>query len=705
MKIERNYDFRHRMDIVHHPETRDPMAVPQAGEVIIDETWCIVAPAGADCRITNTAADLQDYFRVAMQISLTIQNAPRSKSIELTIDDTLEKPLSYRLKVEKDKITIAGKDPRGVRFGGVGLEDELNFREAPFIAEQDVVHERLITPRMVHSGWGIDEFPDSHLNAMLHAGLDTAVVFTKGVDQTNVGYLDINDVIQRAKKYGLDTMLYGYLPGYKHPDDPDAQEFFESVYSNIFNHYPDALGIMLVGESGEFPSKDPATTGKRYRESVKDGIPDPRPSPGWWPCSDYPKWISRVRDAVHKAAPNAMVVFNTYNWFWADEEKRKEFLSNFPEDVYVQITYDIGKRYKREGIPSVVMDYSLFADEPGNYFITESRNAHSFGIKPFSTTNCAGATWDFGDIPYLPTPQRWITRFKCLDQARRDWDVSRYYDNHHYGWWQSVVTDLGKGYFQTPQADPDALLEKIAVRYFGKEAAPRMLEAWAKWSEAMGHYTPGNEDQYGPFRVGPSYPLIFQPNITRTMGNKEIQFPTAPHAHFGHRIIKTFYQPYENINQLPAALRYPNELKGVVEFLRLWDEGIALYEKALDAAPADRKESLERELNLGRFIRTALQSCYNAKKWWCLNRDLQNIFSADEGLMILDEIEALAKEEIKNAESAIPLVEADSRLGWEPSMEYVGDVWHLNWKIRQVNSALLEIADYRKILSLTGEEN
>ena len=73
--------------------------------------------------------------------------------------------------------------------------------------------------------------------------------------------------------------------------------------------------------------------------------------------------------------------------------------------------------------------------------------------------------------------------------------------------------------------------------------------------------------------------------------------------------------------------------------------------------------------------------------------------------MILDEIEALAKEEIKNAESAIPLVEADSRLGWEPSMEYVGDVWHLNWKIRQVNSALLEIADYRKILSLTGEEN
>ena len=248
------------------------------------------------------------------------------------------------------------------------------------------------------------------------------------------------------------------------------------------------------------------------------------------------------------------------------------------------------------------------------------------------------------------------------------------------------------------------MLKLLAERRAGS-GAKDLLDAWQKWSDAFDYLPATNEDQYGPLRVGAAYPLIFQPNITRTMAAKQIEFPSDPKAHFGGRIVKTFYQPYENINQLPAALRYPNELKGVVEFLRLWDEGIALYEKALAAAPADRKEYLERELNLGRFIRTALQSCYNAKKWWCLNRDLQNIFSADEGLMILDEIEALAKEEIKNAESAIPLVEADSRLGWEPSMEYVGDVWHLNWKIRQVNSALLEIADYRKILSLTGEEN
>jgi hypothetical protein len=32
--------------------------------------------------------------------------------------------------------------------------------------------------------------------------------------------------------------------------------------------------------------------------------------------------------------------------------------------------------------------------------------------------------------------------------------------------------------------------------------------------------------------------------------------------------------------------------------------------------------------------------------------------------------------------------EADSRLGWEPSMEYMTDPDHLSWKIRQVKRTI-----------------
>jgi hypothetical protein len=48
------------------------------------------------------------------------------------------------------------------------------------------------------------------------------------------------------------------------------------------------------------------------------------------------------------------------------------------------------------------------------------------------------------------------------------------------------------------------------------------------------------------------------------------------------------------------------------------------------------------------------------------------------------QIEKIALEEVENARDTIPLVKADSRLGWEPCMEYLGDAEHIQWKIKQV---------------------
>ena len=72
--------------------------------------------------------------------------------------------------------------------------------------------------------------------------------------------------------------------------------------------------------------------------------------------------------------------------------------------------------------------------------------------------------------------------------------------------------------------------------------------------------------------------------------------------------------------------------------------------------------------------------------------------------VISAEGERILKSERENVERALPLVQMDSRLGWEPSMEYVCDKWHLEWKIRQVtDGALREIAAYRKMLNLHKE--
>ncbi|MBR7104234.1 MAG: hypothetical protein IKC65_04765 [Lentisphaeria bacterium] len=705
LQKERNFDFRNRIDVVHLAGMNDSAQPCQADEAAIDGSWRIVVPAGADEAIVETGKDLADYFAVSQGIFVHVENAAASKKIVLDLDPSLDLPKgAFELDVTDDVITLSASGTGGIRRGGVYLEDAMSLRGAPVLKKGKLRKEKLISPRIVHSGWGIELFPDSHLNAIMHAGFDAIAVFCKGSNRTNVGTLDFNDLVIRARKYDVEVYLYAYLPSFKHPDDADAVEFFENVYTRLLEKHPGVAGVMLVGESAEFPSKDPATTGKRYQESVIDGIPDTRPAPGWWPCTDYPAFLARIRDAVRKAIPDARIIFNTYNWGWTELDVREKFLKNLPEGITVQVTYDIFSKLNILGQARRVMDYSITAAKPGYYFASECETAAKYNIPLLSTANTAGATWDIGVIPYVPVPQRWIVRFKELDRFRRECNLSAFYDCHHYGWYPSVITELGKAYFNSPQCDLDKELEKIAVRRAGAGAAD-LLAAWQKWSDAFDYLPATNEDQYGPLRVGASYPLIFQPNITRTLGQKEIAFPADPNAHFGGRIIKTFYHPFENINQLPASLRYPKELEGLLIFLKLWDEGLALYEKALEAAPAAFSELLERELNLGRFIRTALQTCYNTKKWYCLNLKLQTITAAEEGLALLEEIEALAHEEIRNAEETMEYVELDSRLGWEPSMEYVGDKWHLEWKIRQVNSALREIGDYRRMLSLTGNEN
>lgn len=52
--------------------------------------------------------------------------------------------------------------------------------------------------------------------------------------------------------------------------------------------------------------------------------------------------------------------------------------------------------------------------------------------------------------------------------------------------------------------------------------------------------------------------------------------------------------------------------------------------------------------------------------------------------------------EIENAEKAIEFTERDSRLGWEPSMEYMADSERIKWKIKHAEYVInSEIAAQR----------
>ena len=78
--------------------------------------------------------------------------------------------------------------------------------------------------------------------------------------------------------------------------------------------------------------------------------------------------------------------------------------------------------------------------------------------------------------------------------------------------------------YWTESPAEDKVLELIAERDFGKQNVEKVTKAWRLWSEGIRCYISTNEDQYGPFRIGPSYPLVFRSGVT---------IPSIPYAMFG----------------------------------------------------------------------------------------------------------------------------------------------------------------------------
>ncbi len=714
---EKNFEFRRHLEKVHIPHRRDNTVLRKENEVEITDGWMIAVEENCSAVILNVAKDLQDYLLVSMNVSVLLkrkadltEDMTQGKHVIVLIEkaDGLTAEHSYHLNINPERVVICGADPLGTAHGSYFLEDLMNLKEAPILSVQEVTRQPVMTPRMVHSGWGMDQFPDSQLRLMAHYGFDSVLVTVRGVDETATGYQDLNNLIDRAAEYGLGVYLYSNIKASVHPDDPGAEEAMESIYGSIFSRYTKAKGIVLVGESVEFPSKDERTTGVPLADCSavmgEDMLPDNRPSPGWWPCRDYPAYINLLKKVIRRHDPEADIVFWTYNWGWAPEEDRVALIRSLPQDITVMVTFEMFEKLKRENITNVTVDYTLSFEGPGYYFTSEAKAAKERNLRLYTMSNAAGLTWDFGVIPYEPVPFQWAKRFGALLDMHEKYGLCGTIDAHHYGWWPSVIAEMSKWSLWKPVVPVEQSAGWLAAREFGEDAAPLVLEAWKKWSDAMPYYSSTDEDQYGPFRIGPSYPLQLQIDNIRQACTGALKLPESKFALTGNGIFFTKYQPLEFAHQTPGFCRLPVELRNLSKMQKLWEEGVAYFEQAMEKMPENKRLAGEKMLNLGRFMKTCITTAIHVKQWYQMNMQLRLESDPAKAADLCRDLIRLAKEEMENAKAAIPMVEADSRLGWEPTMHYMTDAAHLKWKIEQVRRVaeeqipglinLLEVSTY-----------
>jgi hypothetical protein len=291
-------------------------------------------------------------------------------------------------------------------------------------------------------------------------------------------------------------------------------------------------------------------------------------------------------------------------------------------------------------------------------------------------------------------------------------------EGHHYGYTPSFITELSKEMGWEPRRDFGEHLRAIAIREFGKENLTKVLAAWEHASEAARHNMPTVQDQYGPLRVGPSYPLVAK---TRWI------HPSDPSTHFGGgRITYTSYGQHHGFPGSRCLEDCRRMYHEILEFTKMKEENdlaAALFREVTESLEGRaRCEAARMTAHLFFLARTA-ETTVNVKRWSLLRHYAEVLLGIERPALtvkaewpaiadalygthdltpatILSLCTSIAEEECENARRTLPAVLYDSALGFEPSMDYIGDAPYIEWKIERTGEAVSELREMLAPLGL-----
>lgn len=674
MRKESNYDFCKRLLTVHRTDLRSPALRPEADEFSFRDTLRICIPKDADEVLLTGAKDFTDYLFTTMNVEAFLSRAgvkpQEENALILSIDPALELgSRGYRITVD-NRVLVEAADSLGISQGLYYLEDVMNLRRAPFLKKGTFNGSMMFQSRNVMSGYGVGEYPDEYLSLLAHHGFTSLMLWIKDINESQKGFQNFKDLGARAAKYGIDLYIESYAPHDVYPEGDEAQAYYDKLYGDLFALCPYIKGLVIVGEAAKFVSRDP---------DLPEGA-----DPGWYPCRDWSLLLTMIRKAVDKIKPGVEIILSSYNWGGRPKQLREKLNSILPKDVILNCSWELNTPYDLDGTEAMCTDYSLRIVKPGSTFLSEAEMAVKYGLRLETIANAGGKTWDFGAIPYTPAPYRWAERFEELRKAHDQYNLTTLMDSIHYGVYPSMISEIAKWAFREPRVDLNEIIPKIISLYYGDEQLPEKLEALRAWSEALANMVPTVEDQYGALRIGPSHPFY--------AGRKPGEGVSPPQDKFAmyklrpgmYKNVYHFYRSADKYTIIPKEIAAYEHVKACIE------KGIAL----LDGV-TEKNEELERLINMGRFMRSTVITALNMKQFYLRDQRRQECSDQAEQARLISEMIEILRSEQENARNAIPIVNFDSSLGFEPAMEYITDEKRILWKINQVDE---EIAMLRSLL-------
>lgn len=692
--LARDYFERFALDI---------HAIPAETEVRISDSWRVVLAKQAASSTSPMAEHLNQFLRERMGLILPILSSEEGHLAEETEAIILresgggesETPGSFSITVLRDRVLVSGADADGLRDGVVCLVDRMGFREAPILTSGETVYK-----------------PRQQLRVGFRPALGTMrdVVFN-GYNGVTTGLTDFyklspsrcipelavledpeyrDRVIREredAHRLGLKTYCYVHTMTKFKEDAP------------IFAAHPEIRGVRTWQEDGLFTLCTEAPLVKQYlKESVQglfrddpelDGLLLIVGGEGFYHCFMRPYGVEKgetpcarcsllgpdavvanlcnlLAEAAREVNPEAEIVAWPYSAVsvWSSDKPHTGFIRQLKPGVALLTEIEKDEVLdKGEGIRKAIWDYSIDLIGPGARAQSQIALCREQGI-PVYLKSEPELAFEASGLPHIPCMDRWAARAEALASsgATGSWVFPAYLP--HRG---TSTAEVYKYFWWHPAPAVDAFLPRFAARLAGKEAGPRLREAWRLVSEAI-EFSPELPPYYnGPHYFGPAHPMC---------ANPDAELPSEFYGSYGY---------YAEVNpelvdiQHPAYVCIPtgNEVLFPKFYRQMEDrlkQAVVQIEAAEPVVDAAHRLMFDSEALMVRWFYHIARTEANFYDAFLLQRSLHCLLERVKAGTSLTEEERegaaammvrwreILNDELENSREALPVMEADMRL-------------------------------------------
>jgi hypothetical protein len=672
---EDRLDYKKELFFAHNRPDRIPESSPKTNEVSLQSGWKIQLPKNSGEVLNHAASDFIHYCRACQETkTLSVSEGGKGgrKTISLSVRPSSDVPEAYTLKITKESIKLESASEVGVARGLVELEHRMAERGGPFLLPTAETNRPTFGTRCVFPYSSlmtdvlgqdlIDPCPDGYLDTLFHQDADGIWIYALLNDLVPSPVFDgmgvggeqrlqkLRDLVSRAAKHGLKVYVYLNEPRAqplsffdKYPDvkgqaegntaalctsTEAVQKHLRGSFERLFREVPGLGGVFLITASENLANC--------YSHAHGGKTSCPRCSQRS-PADVIAESIRCMAEGAWVANPQARFV--VWDWSWHSvlgENVPEQIIKKLPKGVALMADFERGMAIQRGGVPMQVEEYSISVVGPSPRAELRSKQAREAGLDFFAKVQLS-TTWECGTVPFIPVPNLLARKATAM---RRD-NVSGAMATWTIGSYPSPNTEAFALRQWNPQLSEEDVLRRIAARRYNPEAVEYAVSGWTKLSDAFTEEYPYSSAPYsGPLQHGPSLPL-YRRDVPPPLGTVTLLNPKDDWTHW-----TAPYSP-ELMSQL---LRHLCER---------WDDGVHDLEDAMQASSGVRRWTAKRDFGVAWMVGYTYRAYAD---------DLDFYMARDKG--DIQQMKKIAATQIVSTEEALKFVRADSRLGWEPELQY-----------------------------------